>query len=146
VLLADVNVFLYAHRPESARHPDYLTWLQQALLGPEPFGVSEAVLASFVRIATHHRVYVEPSPSDIALAFCDAVRSASATVVVQPGEDHWGLFSQLVLDAGARGNLVPDAYLAALAIEQGATFVTTDRGFARYPGLRQAHPLEPHAG
>jgi predicted nucleic acid-binding protein len=87
VLLADVNVFLYAHRPESARHPDYLTWLQQALLGPEPFGVSEAVLASFVRIATHHRVYVEPSPSDIALAFCDAVRSASATVVVQPVEN-----------------------------------------------------------
>jgi toxin-antitoxin system PIN domain toxin len=142
VLVADVNVLLYAHRPESERHQEYLDWLQQALRGPEPFGVSEAVLASFVRIATHHRVYVEPSPSEIALAFCDAVRSAPAAVVVRPGEDHWTLFSQLVLTAGARGNLVPDAYLAALAIEQGATFVTTDRGFARYPGLRRAHPLE----
>ena len=141
MLIADVNVFLYAHRPESPDHPRYMAWLQQALLGPEPFGVSDAVLASFVRIATHHRVFVEPTPSKVALAFCDAVRDAPAATVLQPGPDHWRLFSDLIIDSSARGNLVPDAYLAALAIEQGATFVTTDTGFARFAGLRRSHPL-----
>lgn len=142
MLIADVNVFVYAHRPEAPDHPRYLTWLQQALLGPEPLGVSDAVLASFMRITTHHRVFVEPTPSRVALDFCDAVRGATAAIVVQPGPDHWPLFSELVLTSSARGNLVPDAYLAALALEQGATFVTTDTGFARFPGLRRAHPLD----
>jgi len=141
VLLADVNVYLYAHRPESQRHDEYRAWLTQALAGREPFGVSESVLASFVRIATHHRVYREPTPLDVALEFCDAVVNAPAAVRVRPGPDHWSLFTSLVRDAGARGNLVPDAYLAALAIEHGATWVTTDRGFGRFPLLRWTSPL-----
>lgn len=141
MLLADVNVFLYAHRPESPRHEEYRTWLSHSLTGREPFGVSESVLASFLRIATHHRVYLEPTPLDTALAFCDAVVTAPAAVRVRPGPDHWSLFSSLVREAGARGNLVPDAYLAALAIEHGATWITTDRGFARFPHLRWRSPL-----
>lgn len=136
MLLADVNVFLYAHRPESPRHDEYRSWLEHALTSVEPFGVSEAVLASFVRIATHSRVYREPTPPDVALAFCDAVLIAPACVSLRPGPRHWSLFASLVRSAGARGNLVPDAYLAALAIEHGATWVTTDRGFARFPALR----------
>jgi len=136
VLLADVNVFLYAHRPESPRADEHRSWLTSALVGPEPFGVSEQVLSSFVRIATHHRVYRDPTPTAVALDFCRAVLDAPASVVVSPGPRHWSLFSQLCVEAGARGNLVPDAYLAALAIEHGATWVTSDRGFARFPGLR----------
>lgn len=141
MLLADVNVLLYAHRRESPRHAEHLAWLQAALQGPEPFGVSEQVLASVVRLATHHRVYVEPSPTELVLEFCHAVRTGPASVIVQPGDDHWQLFSELVRGAGARGNLVPDAYLAALAIEQGATLVTHDAGFARFSELRRAAPL-----
>ena len=141
MLLADVNVFLYAHRPESARHDEYRHWLEAALTGVEPFGVSELVLSSFLRIATHHRVYREPTPVDTALAFCRAVVEAPAAVRIRPGPDHWSLFTSLVTTAGVRGNLVPDAYLAALALEHGATWVTTDRGFARYPQLRWTTPL-----
>jgi uncharacterized protein len=141
VLLADVDVFLYAHRPESARHDEYRGWLEAALTGLEPFGVSELVLSSFLRITTHHRVYREPTPLQTALEFCRAVVEASAAVRVRPGPDHWTLFTTLVESAGARGNLVPDAYLAALALEHGATWVTTDRGFARYPKLRWTTPL-----
>lgn len=143
MLLADVNVYLYAHRPESPDHDGFHAWLESALGGSEPFGVSEAVLASFVRIATHRRVFLEPTPIDTALAFCDAVLAAPAAVRVQPGPDHWRLFSSCVTSTGARGNAVPDAYLAALAMEQGATWVTTDRGFAHFPGLRWQHPLHP---
>lgn len=141
MLLADVNVFLYAHRPESPRHEEYRQWLADALTGMEPFGVSELVLSSFLRIATHSRVYQEPTPLGVALDFCRAVTDAPAAVRVRPGPDHWSLFTTLVDEAGARGNLVPDAYLAALALELGATWVTTDRGFARYPRLRWMQPL-----
>lgn len=140
MLLADVNVFLYAHRPESPQHPQHRGFLEGALAGPEPFGVSEAVLASFLRIATNHRVYREPTPPDVALAFCQAVLDAPAALSVRPGVRHWGVFAELCRATGARGNVVPDAYLAALAIEHGATWVTTDRGFARFPGLRWTTP------
>ena len=136
MLLADVNVFLYAHRPESPRSGAVRTWLEAALDGDEPFGVSELVLSGFLRIATNHRVYREPTPPETALAFCEAVRTAPAAVPLRPGPRHWSLFSSLCSVVGARANVVPDAFHAALAIENGATWITTDRGFARFPGLR----------
>jgi toxin-antitoxin system PIN domain toxin len=141
VLLADVNAFIYAHRPESPRAPEHRAWLTEALRGPEPFGVSELVLASFLRIVTNHRVYREPTPPRIALDFCAAVLGAPSAVAVRPGPRHWRLFNDLCDTVGARGNTVPDAYLAALALEHGATWVTTDRGFGRFPGLRWRVPL-----
>jgi toxin-antitoxin system PIN domain toxin len=141
VQLADVNVFVYAHRPDSPRHDEHRAWLERALTSVEPLGVSELVLSSFLRLVTHHRVYREPTPVDVALAFCREVVDAPSAVRVRPGPGHWALFTSLVSAAGARGNLVPDAYLAALAIETGATWVTTDRGFARYPQLRWTTPL-----
>ena len=142
MLLADVNPYIYAHRIESADHDGYRAWLSRLLAGPEPFGVSELVLASFLRVVTNHRVYRAPTPPDAALAFCAAVLRGTAAVAVRPGHDHWAIFTGLCRELGARGNVVPDAYLAALAIEHGATLVTTDRGFARFPGLRWQHPLE----
>lgn len=141
MLLADVNVFIYAHRPESPRADEHRAWLDRALRAPDPFGVSESVLASFVRIVTNHRVYREPTPPDVALAFCTAVLGAPSAVRVRPGPRHWAIFEGLCRDVGARGNVVPDAYLAAMAIEHGATWITTDRGFARMPGLRWTLPL-----
>ena len=142
MLLADVNAFIYAHRPESPRADEHREWLSEALQGQEPFGVSELVLSGFIRIVTNHRVYKEPTPPDVALAFCDAVLTAPSAMVLRPGSRHWSIFSQLCTTVGARGNLVPDAYLAALAIEHGASWVSTDRGFARFPGLRWRLPLE----
>lgn len=142
MLLADVNPFVYAHRPESPRGEEHREWLTAALQGIEPFGVSELVLSGFLRIVTNHRVFREPTPPAVALAFCDAVLTAPAAVAVRPGARHWEIFRRLCEQVGARANVVPDAFLAALAIEHGATWVTTDRGFARFPGLRWRLPLE----
>lgn len=142
MLLADVNVFLYAHRSESPRHHEYATWLHEALTGQEPFGLSESVLASFVRICTNHRVYRDPTPPGLAMDFCAAALGSPSAVPVRPGRQHWAIFDGLCRTLDARGNVVPDAYLAALAIEHGATWVTTDRGFARFPGLRWRTPLK----
>lgn len=146
MLLADVNVFIYAHRPESPRPDEHRVWLERALTGPEPFGVSELVLAAFTRIVTHHRVYRDPTPPGVAVDFCDAVLAAPSAVPVRPGRRHWGIFGALCRDVGARGNTVPDAYFAALAIETGATWVTADTGFARFPGLRWQRLLSEPAG
>ena len=133
MLLADVNVFIYAHRPESPRSDEHRDWLERTLTGPEPFGVSELVLAAFTRIVTHHRVYRDPTPPGIAVDFCAAVLTAPSAVAVRPGQRHWGIFSALCRDVGARGNIVPDAYLAALAIETGATWVTASGGNGCWP-------------
>ncbi len=142
MLLADVNVLIYAHRPESDRAPEYRRWLEHALTGREPFGVSESVLASFVRIVTHRRIYREPTPPAVALDFCEALLGAPSAVPVRPGPRHWRIFAEFCRHLGVRGNAVQDAALAALAIEHGALWITTDAGFARFPGLRWQRPLD----
>jgi toxin-antitoxin system PIN domain toxin len=141
MLIADVNVFVGAHRAEINRHDDYRVWLERRLIGPEVFGVSELVLSAFLRLTTNHRIFSEPTPVDVALDFCRVVRSAPATVIVRPSDRHWPIFADLCSRIPARGNLIPDAYLAAMAIEAGATFVTRDRGFARFSGVRLLDPL-----
>ncbi|HUR78268.1 MAG TPA: type II toxin-antitoxin system VapC family toxin [Acidimicrobiales bacterium] len=142
MLIADVNIFLYARRKESERHEEYREWLEDALNGVEPFGVVDQVLASFLRIVTNHRVYKEPTSPRDALAFCDQVRGAPAAVQVGPGESHWEIFSGIVREANLRANLIPDAWLAALSIEAGGTWVTTDAGFGRFARLRWRRPFD----
>jgi len=133
---------VYAFREAAPDHERYRAWLSNALVADEPVGVSELVLSGFVRIATHARVFDPPATTKQALDFANAVRGQPAAVVIGPQDRHWAIFERLCTVAGAKGNLVPDAYLAALAIESGAELVTTDRDFSRFPGLRWRHPLE----
>jgi uncharacterized protein len=83
-----------------------------------------------------------PTPLDQALAFAEALRGQPNAIPVAPDVRHWELFTRLCRDADARGNLIPDAWLAALAIESGAEFITTDRDYARCAGLRWRHRLD----
>jgi toxin-antitoxin system PIN domain toxin len=139
--LIDVNVLVYAHRQDAPGHKDYLHWLQDVLASDEAYGISDLVLSGFLWIVTHPRVFNPPSPLDAALAFAEQVRSQPNCVPIAPGPRHWDIFAGLCLAAGVKGNLVPDAYLAALAIESGSEWITTDRDFSRFPGLRWRHPL-----
>ncbi len=104
--------------------------------------MSELVLSGFLRVVTHPRVFDPPAPITDALGFCAAVRNQPNCTSLAPGPRHWDIFTDLCREAGAKGNLVPDAYLAALAIESGSEWITTDRDFSRFPGLRWRHPLE----
>lgn len=124
-------------------HDRYRDWLAATISSEEPFGVASIVLSGFIRVVTHSRVFKVPTTVATALTFVDAIRDAPNAVPVEPGSRHWRLFERLCLDAGAKGNLVADAYLAALAIESGCEWITTDRDFARFPGLRWRHPLDP---
>ena len=139
--LTDVNVLVYAHREDTPRHPEYLAWVKGMLGAPRAFGVSEQVLSGFIRVVTHPRIFDPPSPLETALSFVEQIRLQPNCVVLAPGVRHWDLFCDLCRTGGAKGNLVPDAYLAALAIESGSDLVTTDRDFARFPDLRCTHPL-----
>ena len=142
MILCDVNVLLYAFRADSERHEEYRGWLTERLAGPENVGVSELVLSAMIRIATHPRVFVHPSTPQEAFAFAEAVRSRPNAVPVAPGPRHWSIFRDLCERAQARGNLIPDAYFAAMAIESSCEWITTDRDYARFPGLKWAHPLD----
>src|SRR5439155_11239478 len=106
-----------------------------------PFGVSEMVFSSFVRIVTNQRIFQPAAPLDAALAFCNHLRDRPNAILVAPGQRHWTIFTDLCRRAKARGDLVPDAYLAAMAIESGCEWITTDRDFARFPGLRWRAPF-----
>ncbi len=141
MILADVNALIYAFREGAPNHDRYRTWLFSILEGDEAFGVSELVLSGFVRIVTHPRVFTPPATLDEALAFVEPLRDHPHAVSIRPGDRHWPIFLGLCRSARCRGNLVPDAYLAALAIESGCEWITTDQGFARFKGLRWRHPL-----
>lgn len=141
MILVDVNVLVYACRRDAAQHAAYHAWLTMHLNGKEPVGIYPESLSAVVRITTHTKVWKHPLAIGDALAFCDAVRRAPTTVPVQPGDKHWAIFSDLCRQARAKGNLVSDAWIAALAIEAGCTLVTTDSDFARFKGLRWETPF-----
>ena len=128
--------------PSAPNHRAYRDWLESVVDSDEALGVSDLVLSGFVRVVTHPRVFSPPEPVESALGFADALRSRPSAVPVSPGLLHWGIFERLCRQAGVRGNLVPDAYLAALAIESGSEWITTDRDYSRFAGLRWRHPLE----
>ena len=103
------------------------------------------MISGFVRIVTHPRIFAAPSSLADAMQFAEDLRTRpmkkSNRVAISPGPDHWRIFRSLCDAAGAKGNLVPDAWLAAMAIERGCEWITTDGDFARFPGLRWRHPL-----
>jgi toxin-antitoxin system PIN domain toxin len=142
MILVDVNVLIYAFREAAPGHARYRDWLREQITRPEAFGVSELVLSGVIRVLTHPAVFAPPAPLRNALEFAAALRDQPNCVLLQPGNRHWEIFADLCAKSNAKGNLVADAYHAALAIEHGCEWITTDRDYARFPGLRWRHPLQ----
>lgn len=109
----------------------------------QSYGVADLVLSGFMRIVTHPKVFKQPTPLPQAVAFCEALRTRPNASLLSPGHRHWQIFSELCAAVGARGNLIPDAYLAAIAIETDSDWITTDGDYRRFSGLRVRHPLDP---
>lgn len=141
MILPDVNVLVYAHREDSPNHSAYREWLESAINSDQAYGVADIVLSGFLRVVTHPRVFNPPSTIEQALAFVHNVRNQPHCVIIRPGPRHWTIFEELCRAANVKGNLVPDAYLAALAVESGSEWITTDRDYSRFPGLSWRHPL-----
>lgn len=142
MILPDVNVLVYAHREDAANHLDFRQWLEATINSDEAYGIADLVLSGFLRVVTHPRAFNPPTPIANALSFVTDVRDRPNCVRVSPGAHHFEIFTGLCRDVDAKGNLVADAFLAALAIESGSEWITTDRDFSRFPKLRWRHPLE----
>ncbi|MHA7987782.1 TA system VapC family ribonuclease toxin [Rathayibacter sp. CAU 1779] len=140
--MVDVNVLVTAHRAGAPHHEELVVWLEKAVNDPAPLAITDAVLAGFVRIVTHPRIFPVPTPLDTALAQATALRESPGTLIVQPGASAWDIFTSLCVRGNAKGNLAADAMHAAVALEAGATWVTLDRDFARFPGLVVESPLD----
>lgn len=141
MVLWDVNLLLYAAKPELPGHAQCRALLQRLLDEGEPFGLSELILAAVVRIATNPRAFQPPTSTASAFGFCQALRNHPRAVAIAPGPRHWQIFQDLVLSSGVRGSDTTDAYLAALAMEHGCEWWTADTGFSRFPGLCWHNPL-----
>jgi toxin-antitoxin system PIN domain toxin len=135
MILPDVNLLIYAFRPDEPNHPVARPWLEGLIRGDVKFAISKLVLSALLRVTTNRRSYRTPAHLHEAFAFCDNVLSQPHCQLVEPGERHWDIFQRLCLDTGIRGPDVTDAWYAALAIEWGCEWVTFDRDFLKFPGL-----------
>jgi toxin-antitoxin system PIN domain toxin len=140
LILVDANVLLYAYHPRADAHARCRAWLEKAFSGEEPVCLAWVTVLAFLRISTSPRVFEQPLLSREALAIVASWLERPSVSVLEAGETCWEIFRQLVVDGQVSGPLVMDAFLAALALENGATLATTDRDFARFPKLAITNP------
>ena len=140
--MPDVNVLVAAFRTDDPQHGLVKGWLERALNGPEVVGLSDSVATGFVRVVTHPRIFAKPTPPDQAVAQLESLWSADGLVRLAPGRSFPVVFARLCREVDAKGDLVAEAAHAAAAIEAGATWVSLDRDFARFPGLSWSVPRE----
>lgn len=140
-MLLDADLLLYAVDRSSSHHEAAATWLTEQLNGERRVGVPWQSLGAFLRIATHPRALPRPLRAATAWERVADWLDAPAAWVPSPGPDHARLLGRLIIDHGIRGNLVPDAQLAALAVEHGLTVCSTDTDFARFKDVPWVNPL-----
>jgi len=143
MILPDVNPLIYAFRGDAPHHAVTRSWLISVLSADAAFGMSPMALAAVVRITTNRSVFPDPSRPEEAFQFCYYLRSHSNCRIVEPGERHWDIFERVCVEAGTIGRRITDAWFAALAIEWGCEWITFDRDFARFPGLKWQTPIVP---
>lgn len=135
MILPDVNVLIYAFREDLPEHKPHREWLTGVVNGQSAYGVSPQVLSSFLRVVTHPSIFARPSGLSEGLKFCGVLIDQAHCQLIHPGTRHWSIFADLCGRVHAAGNLIQDAWFAALAIEHACEWVTNDRDYARFPGL-----------
>lgn len=138
-----MNVLVDAFRVNQPRHTAVRAWLEQALDDGTIVGIPELAMSGFLRVVTHPRVFNEPDDVEDALVFAERLYGLPNVLAIRPGARHWTIFARLCRVTHAVGNAIPDAYLAAMAIECGSELASGDRGFARFPNLRWHDPVTP---
>ncbi len=141
MIVLDVNILLYAYGAASPRHREARAWLEKVFSGAEPVGLPWQTLAAFIRIVTNPRPPGFRRSAEEALRVVDEWLEQPNVRVLVSGDQHWSLFRRMIVEGQASGPLVSDAQLAAVTIEYGGVLYSTDRDFARFPGLRWMNPL-----
>lgn len=140
-MLLDANLLLYAVNKRAAQHQRTAAWLTEQLNGPRRVGLPWQSLGAFLRIATHPRAFQRPLTPDTAWGRISDWLAARVTWIPEPGAEHARILCRLMEQHDIRGNLVPDAQLAALALEHGLEVCSADSDFARFPDVRWINPL-----
>lgn len=141
MILVDANILVYARVASFPQHGPAREWLDQQLSGIHRVGLPWASLLAFLRLVTNPRIFERPETIGEAWEQAVAWLKCDLAWVPEPTERHAQVLGHLLALPGVRGNLVPDAHLAALAIEHGLTLCSTDGDFARFPGLAWQDPL-----
>lgn len=140
MILPDVNVLIFAFRADAPHHEVCNPWMTSVVRNDARFGLSPLALSALVRITTNARAFREPSTLEEAFRFCDRLMDQPNCEIVEPGERHWKIFERLCHETATHGARTTDAWFAALAIEWGCEWITLDRDFARFPGLKWGVP------
>lgn len=140
-ILVDANLLIYAYNRAAAQHDAARDWLETRLGGDTLVGLPWPSLLAFLRIVTHPRLLPRAVETVDAWRQVDNWLSSEVAWIPVPTERHPGILGPLLTLPEVRANLVPDADLAALAIEHGLILCSTDGDFARFPGLRWQNPL-----
>jgi toxin-antitoxin system PIN domain toxin len=141
MILVDANLLLYAYDPAAVQHDASRVWLEATLSGSSLVRFSWLTVWAFLRIATNPRVFERPLSMAEAEHHVSSWLAQPSAGILEPGERHWEILQQLAREGQASGPVIMDAALAAIAIEHGATLCTTDRDFARFPGLTWTNPI-----
>ena len=141
MIVIDANLLLYAYSAPTAKQEKALTWLEATFSSGDSVGLPWQVISAFIRIASNPKLPQLRRPVEEVARLVDQWLEQPGVRVLVPGENHWNIFRQMILEGQASGDLVSDAQIAALTIEYGGVLYTTDRDFARFPGLRWTNPL-----
>jgi toxin-antitoxin system PIN domain toxin len=142
MIILDANVLLYAYDATALHHAEARTWLENVFSGGTPVGMPWQTVGAFLRIVTNPRLPGQRFTMEDAIAVIDTWFQQPNVRFLAPGENHWQILREELLEGQVRGPLVTDAQLAALTIEYGGVLQTTDRDFARFTGLRWNNPLD----
>jgi uncharacterized protein len=141
VIVVDANLLIYAYDTTTQHHRNARRWVEASFRGVEPVGLPWQTVSAFLRISTNTRLPGDRFTMDEATEIVDSWAALPTVHLLRPGDRHWAFFRQMLVDGAVTGPLTTDAQLAALTMENGGVLYTTDRDFARFPGLKWTNPL-----
>ena len=142
MIIPDANLLVYAHYSGAMEHSLAAAWLEGVLSGSDTVGLSWSTILAFLRVTTTPKLFDRPYQLHESVSIAGSWLAHNNVHIIHPTDRHWTILSGLLPNSRARGSLIMDAHLAALAIEHGATLCTNDRDFARFPGLKVEYPLQ----
>jgi uncharacterized protein len=141
VIVIDANLLIYAYDRASSDHKKSLAWLEDVLSEAEAVGLPWQSISAFLQVITNRRLAGARATVEQAVQIAEEWLQQPNVQMLVPGDQHWSVLRRMILEGRASGPLVSDAQIAALTIEYGGVLHTTDRDFARFPGLRWKNPL-----
>jgi len=141
VIVVDINVLIYAYGSDFSQHSKARAWVESAFSSAEPVRIPWAVVHAFLRLMTKGKILANPLTIAEAVSIVNEWFTSGATSLIDPGPRYWDVLQELLMSSNVRGDLVADAHIAALAIENDAVVCTADRDFDRFPGVRVFNPV-----